>query len=205
MRVEWSLSLAARTWAVKLPVITASAGATSGEAIDVIEHAGIESTSSVAVTETETATIFPFAGQMKYGDALKLLITGAVVSAGTYTAVAAQLELPELSVQTAFNAYVRPPTARTDAVFTPVAAKSPSGALLLLVMDPRRHDGGSPESSVAATEIVTVTIWFSGGQIVAGVALRFVKTGPVVSGGTTSFADACAAWPAASTHVTKKE
>ena len=59
----WSLSLAARNCALKLPVITASAGASSDDVIEVIEHAGIGSTSSVAVAETETEIIFPLAGQ----------------------------------------------------------------------------------------------------------------------------------------------
>src|SRR4051794_5141638 len=95
--------------------------------------------------------------------------------------------------------------ARTDPLFRPVITASLSGALLLLVIAPRRHEGASPESSIAATEIVTGTIWPSGGQIAAGLALRFVKAGPVVSGGTTTSADRTVAFPAASAQVTNTE
>ena len=65
------------------------------------------------------------------------------------------------------NVYVLPPTALTVPVFAPVTLESavaaPDKVMLASV-----QVGVSPESSVAVADVVTVTIWPFGGQIVDG-------------------------------------
>ena len=67
--------------------------------IDLSEHTGLASTSSVALTETTTGTILPLGGQITDGVADTDEMTGAVVSGGTTTTVAAELGLPAASTQ----------------------------------------------------------------------------------------------------------
>ena len=72
-------------------------------------------------------------------------------------------------------------------------------------MLPSVQVGVSPESSVAVADVVTVTIWPFGGQIVDGVAERLVKTGSMVSGGTTTSTEVLEALPASSVQVSVNE
>ncbi len=164
-------------------------------------HAGASSTSSVALTESVTATIAWFGGDTLDGVAVSALMTGAVTSGGTVTLTDDEAALPDPSTQVSLNVYVLPPTALTVPVFAPVTLKSagdePGPVMLASV-----HVGASPESSVAAADVVTVTVWPFGGQMVDGVAVRLVNTGAVVSGGTTTSTDLLAALPAASLHRT---
>ena len=130
------------------------------------------------------------------GVALKFVMVGGVVSGVTSTEPVERLVLPEKSVHCTVSVYVRPPTAFTLPVESPVTCASAAGEMLESL-----HDV-TPESSVAAMATLTGTICPFGGQMGDGVTVTPVMTGAVESVWTTTFAVAVLEFPAASLHVT---
>src|SRR5258705_7183682 len=152
---EYLCPLTARTDAENGPLMVESAGPPP-VMLD-RAHTGASSTSSVALTVTLTGTIALFGGDTVDGVAVSAPIRGAVTSGRTVTLTDDDAGLPDPSTQASLNVYVRPPTALTVPVFAPVTLKSagdePGPVMLASV-----QVGVSPESSVAAGTVVTVTI-----------------------------------------------